>query len=111
MPNKNLPDVGWLFGKLYICETDEQLRKVADIGNICRNTKYKTFYHKFLLRKYEKIKHNQNYQREPFANFEKDISRYAYQTYIRSSIDKHKSQDTAFTNYIQSLAEKQYQNS
>ena len=109
MSNKNLPDVGWLFGKLYICETDDQFRKVADIGNICRNTKYKTFYHKFLLRKYEKIKNNQTYQREPFANFEKDISKYAYQQYMRSNMGSNKEkQDQSLLAFIKELAQNQY---
>lgn len=109
MSNKNLPDVGWLFGKLYICETEDQLKKIADIGNICRNTKYKTFYHKFLLRKYEKIKHIADYEREPFAKFEKDIGKYAHQQYIRSNMGSNKEkQDQSLLTFIKELAQNQY---
>lgn len=109
MTNRNLPDVGWLFGKLYICENNEQLQKVADIGNICRNIKKKTFYHTFLLQKYEKIKDLADYKREPFTNFEKDISKYAYQQYIRSNTNPDKEKlDPSLLTFIKELAQTQY---
>ena len=106
--SKSQPDVGWLFGELYICDSEEQLKKIINIGNICKNSKQKTFYHKFLMQKYESIKDIDSYEREPFTNFEKDISKYAYQQYIRSSI--HKDKDSELINFMNSLAQNQYHN-
>ena len=109
MANKNSQDVGWLFGKLYICENNEQLQKVADIGNICRNTKYKTFYHNFLFQKYEKIKDIADYEREPFTKFERDIGKYAHEQYIRSNMGSNKEkQDPSLLEFIKNLAQNQY---
>lgn len=108
MTQKNTPDVGWLFGKLYICETEEQLKKIANIGNICKNIDKKIFYHSFLLQKYEAIKDNPDYKREPFSNFERDIGPYAHRAYIRSCLHKESEQDPELLKFISQLAENQY---
>ena len=111
MTKQITPDIGWLFGKLYICNSEDQLKKIADIGNICKNTKYKTFYHSFLLQKYEVIKDISDYEREPFANFERDISKYAYQQYVRSTLNQNKEkEDQTLFNFINNLAKDQYHN-
>lgn len=111
MPNTNTPDVGWLFGELYICNSEQQLQKIAEIGQQCRNAKQKTFYHEFLLQKYNKIKDNPNFEREPFANFEKDIGPYAYRAYVRSSANKEMHQDPTLMRFMNALAKDQYHSS